>query len=89
MALQTPQRGISCAFARGADWTSAPPKAGLACIDDDAQGEVAETLWDAELDGSILGDEGRADLWQHVTDDPKDFSTYAWRYLEYHHGARS
>ena len=32
----------------------------LACVDDDAQGETVELLWDAELDGSILGDEGWA-----------------------------
>jgi hypothetical protein len=28
----------------------------LACVDDDAQGETIEVLWDAELDGSVLGD---------------------------------
>jgi hypothetical protein len=27
----------------------------LACVDDDAQGELAEVLWDAEIDGSVLG----------------------------------
>jgi hypothetical protein len=26
----------------------------LACVDDDAQGETVEVLWDAELDGSVL-----------------------------------
>jgi hypothetical protein len=26
----------------------------LACVDDDAQGEVVEVLWGAELDGSVL-----------------------------------
>jgi hypothetical protein len=30
----------------------------LACVDDDAQGETVELLWDAELDGSILSDAG-------------------------------
>ena len=30
----------------------------LACVDDDAQGEVVVVLWDAELDGSVLQDEG-------------------------------
>src|SRR5271155_3720934 len=34
----------------------------LACVDDDAQGETAEVLWDAELDGEILGDEGWASV---------------------------
>ena len=32
----------------------------LACVDDDAQGEVIEVLWNAELDGSVLEDEGWA-----------------------------
>jgi hypothetical protein len=32
----------------------------LACVDDDAQGEVIEVLWGAELDGSVLEDEGWA-----------------------------
>src|SRR5947199_363758 len=32
----------------------------LACVDDDAQGEIAEVLWDAEIDGSVLDDEGGA-----------------------------
>jgi hypothetical protein len=32
----------------------------LACVDDDAQGEMVEILWDAELDGSVLEDEGWA-----------------------------
>jgi superfamily II DNA or RNA helicase len=48
----------------------------LACVDDDAQGEVVEVLWDAELDGSILKDEGWASVSQHGTDDPKVFSAY-------------
>jgi hypothetical protein len=48
----------------------------LACVDDDAQGEVVEVLWDAELDGSVLKDEGWASVSQHGTDDPKVFSAY-------------
>src|ERR1700736_3771250 len=32
----------------------------LACVDDDAQGEMVEVLWDAEPDGSVLKDEGWA-----------------------------
>jgi hypothetical protein len=43
----------------------------LACVDDDAQGEVVEVLWDAELDGSILQDEGWASVAKFGTDDPK------------------
>jgi hypothetical protein len=48
----------------------------LACVDDDAQGEVVEVLWDAELDGSILKDEGWASVAKLGTDDPKVFSAY-------------
>jgi len=48
----------------------------LACVDDDAQGEVAEVLWDAEIDGSVLGDEGWASVANRGTDDPSVFSAY-------------
>src|SRR5450432_2655865 len=48
----------------------------LACVDDDAQGEVVEVLWDAELDGSVLKDEGWASVAKHGTDDPSVFSAY-------------
>ena len=48
----------------------------LACVDDDAQGEVVEVLWDAELDGSILKDEGWATVAKFGTDDPRVFSAY-------------
>ena len=60
---------ISCASELGVGlWrTSAPPGEGLtalrlACVDDDAQGEVVEVLWDAELDGSVLKEEGWASV---------------------------
>jgi SNF2 family DNA or RNA helicase len=48
----------------------------LACVDDDAQGEVVEVLWDAELDGSILKDDGWATVAKFGTDDPRVFSAY-------------
>ena len=48
----------------------------LACIDDDAQGETVELLWDAELDGSILRGEGWAAVAKNGTDDPSVFSAY-------------
>jgi superfamily II DNA or RNA helicase len=48
----------------------------LACVDDDAQGEVVEVLWDAELDGSVLKDEGWASVAKFGTDDPSVFSAY-------------
>jgi superfamily II DNA or RNA helicase len=48
----------------------------LACVDDDAQGETAEVLWDAEIDGEILGDEGWASVARLGTDDPSTFAAY-------------
>jgi hypothetical protein len=48
----------------------------LACVDDDAQGEVTEVLWDAEIDGEILGDEGWASVARLGTDDPSTFAAY-------------
>jgi ERCC4-related helicase len=48
----------------------------LACVDDDAQGEVVEVLWDAEIDGSVLTDEGWASVAKLGTDDPSVFSAY-------------
>ena len=48
----------------------------LACVDDDAQGETAEILWDAELDGEVLGDEGWASVARLGTDDPATFAAY-------------
>jgi SNF2 family DNA or RNA helicase len=48
----------------------------LACVDDDAQGETVELLWDAELDGSILSDEGWGAVAKNGTDDPTVFSAY-------------
>ena len=48
----------------------------LACVDDDAQGEVVEVLWDAELDGSVLKEERWASVAKLGTDDPSVFSAY-------------
>jgi hypothetical protein len=48
----------------------------LACVDDDAQGDVVEVLWDAELDASVLKDEGWASVAKFGTDDPNVFSAY-------------
>ncbi len=38
------------------------PIMGLACADDDAQGQSLEVFWDYELDRRILEEEGWADL---------------------------
>jgi hypothetical protein len=48
----------------------------LACVDDDAQGEAVEVPWNAELDASILRDEGWAAVAKIGTDDPSVFSAY-------------
>jgi len=48
----------------------------LACVDDDAQGESAEVVWDAELDGELLADEGWSAVAQSGTDDPAVFAAY-------------
>jgi hypothetical protein len=48
----------------------------LACIDDDAQGERVEVVWDAELDAEILGDQGWAAVSKSGADDPAVFSAY-------------
>lgn len=52
------------------------PVVRLACIDDDATGETVEVLWDAELDGEILGEEGWGQIAKRGTDDPAVFSAY-------------
>jgi hypothetical protein len=44
-------------------------------VDDDAQGEVAEVLWDAEIDGSVLGMKVGS-VANQGTDDPSVFSSY-------------
>ena len=57
---------------RGAGLTSLT----LACVDDDAQGETAEIVWAAELDGELLGDEGWSAVARSGTDDPAVFAAY-------------
>jgi superfamily II DNA or RNA helicase len=81
--MQTPQRG-NFVRVRTRRWLVEDERSAgggltalrLACVDDDAQGEVVEVLWDAELDGAVLKDEGWASASQHGTDDPKVFSAY-------------
>src|SRR5262245_45143131 len=60
----------------------APPAAGdatlvrLSCLDDDAQGQALEVLWEAELDAEVLQGSG----WEHLAargfDPPRLFSAY-------------
>ena len=48
----------------------------LACVGDDAQGEAADILWDAELDAAILRDEGWEAVARTGTDDRAVFAAY-------------
>jgi superfamily II DNA or RNA helicase len=48
----------------------------VACVDDDAQGEIAEVVWPAELDAEKLADEGWESLAKSGTDDPDVFAAY-------------
>lgn len=48
----------------------------VACVDDDAQGEIAEVVWSAELDAERLEDEGWEALARTGTDDPAVFAAY-------------
>jgi len=48
----------------------------LACVDDDAQGQLLEVLWECEVDPEVL----QAEAWDHLGakgfDDPKQFAAY-------------
>jgi len=48
----------------------------LACVDDDAQGEILEVIWEAELDGEIINEEAWAKIGQKGFDDPRQFAAY-------------
>jgi superfamily II DNA or RNA helicase len=48
----------------------------LACVDDDAQGEIIEVIWEAELDGQILDAEAWAKIGAKGFDDPRQFAAY-------------
>lgn len=49
---------------------------GLACLDDDAQGEKLEVVWDLELDTEILDREAWKSLGEKGFDDPRFFGAY-------------
>lgn len=49
---------------------------GLSCIEDDAQGQELDVLWERELDASILTGEEWARLAQRGFDPPEFFSAY-------------
>jgi len=48
----------------------------LSCVDDDAQGDVLEVLWEAELDSKILDAEAWAEIGNKGFDDPRQFAAY-------------
>lgn len=48
----------------------------LACVDDDAQGEQLEVIWEAELDGRILDAEAWARIGEKGFDEPRLFAAY-------------
>jgi hypothetical protein len=48
----------------------------LACIDDDAQSETTDVVWRAEIDPTILADEGWQAVARDGTDDPVVFAAY-------------
>jgi len=48
----------------------------LACLDDDAQGQKAEVIWELELDGQILDSEAWQSIGQKGFDAPRYFSAY-------------
>jgi superfamily II DNA or RNA helicase len=48
----------------------------LSCVDDDAQGDALEVLWEAELDSQILDAEAWAQIGKKGFDDPRQFAAY-------------
>ena len=49
---------------------------GLACADDDAQGQPLDVFWDYEIDCRILDEEGWADLARKGFDKPRHFAAF-------------
>ncbi len=62
--------------------TVAPPSAGdsplvrLSCVDDDAQGQTLEVLWDREIDPEILTGEAWEAIAMRGFDEPRRFAAY-------------
>ncbi|HVZ65031.1 MAG TPA: DISARM system SNF2-like helicase DrmD [Lacunisphaera sp.] len=48
----------------------------LSCVDDDAQGDSLEVIWEAELDGQIVDAEAWAKIGQKGFDDSRQFAAY-------------
>jgi len=58
-------------------------KVSLACIEDDAQGEELEVLWEAELDTQMINRESWKSIGRKGFDDPRHFSAFV-RTLRWH-----
>jgi SNF2 family DNA or RNA helicase len=52
------------------------PRVALACIDDDAQGERLQVLWEAELDAQVLPPDDWTSIGADGTDDAPTFAAY-------------
>ena len=48
----------------------------LACVDDDAQGDALEVIWEAELDAQVLDEEAWGKIGCKGFDDPKHFAAF-------------
>jgi hypothetical protein len=48
----------------------------LACLDDDAQGQPLEALWEKEVDAEILDESAWAKVGQRGFDPPRHFNAY-------------
>ena len=55
---------------------SASPRVGLACADDDAQGQALEVWWDFEIDRRILDREAWSAIGARGFDPPRHFSAF-------------
>ncbi|NBV46730.1 MAG: hypothetical protein EBR86_14105 [Planctomycetia bacterium] len=51
-------------------------KVALSCLEDDAQGEEIEVLWEAELDTRIIDREAWKTIGRKGFDDPRHFSAF-------------
>ena len=58
------------------DGSSNQTSVALACLDDDAQGQQLEVIWDLELDTEILDKESWQSIGKHGFDPPRYFSAY-------------
>ncbi len=48
----------------------------LACLDDDAQGQLLDALWEMEVDAQVLGGEAWSNIATRGFDPPRQFSAY-------------